>query len=171
MRGGILKRVVYGADQGSVALIAVLSGFPHLLGWIGAIALWGTLMVLLWRRAWGQSGWLARATDIVGALVCSAILAFGIARGIPEQQPRNVWGTDMGHQLHAGFVASCHYGAYGRDVACECLFEKLTGRPPGRTPSGFTMLTQSIRYATQRGDPRWMRQPAAAAVEACRRDA
>jgi hypothetical protein len=142
------------------------------LGWLGAILLWSTLMVLLWRRAWRpELSRLARATDVVGALVCSAILAFGIARGAPERQPRNVWETDQGHQMHRGFVTGCHYGAYGRDVACECLFEELKGRPPGDTPSGFTTLTQSIQYATLRGDPRWMRPQAAAAMRACRRDA
>jgi hypothetical protein len=146
-----------------------LSGVLHVLGWIGAIALWATLMVLLWRRAWQQSGWLTRGTDVLGALVCSAILAAGIVRGIPEQPPRSVWETDQGHQLHAGFVSACRYGAYGRDVACECLFEELKRRPPGNVPSGFTMLSQSIRYATLRGDPHWMGPQAAAAIEACPR--
>jgi hypothetical protein len=162
---------VNGADQRGVVLLAALSEVPRLLGWVGALVLWSTLMFRLWRRAWKQPGRLARATDIVGALVCSAILAFGIVRGAPERQPRNVWETDQGQQMHAGFVAGCRYGAYGRDLPCECLFEELTSAPAGRTPSGFTTLIQSMRYASLRGDPRSMRQPAAAAVEACRRNA
>jgi hypothetical protein len=153
----MLKRAADSADQWSV------------LGWLGAVLLWSTLMVLLWRRAWKQSGRVARVTDIVGALVCSAILAFGIVRGIPERPPRNVWETDQGHQMHIGFVTGCRDGAYGPGVACECLFDELKSRPPGDTPSGFTRLTQSIRYATLRGDPRWVRPRAAAAMQACRR--
>ncbi len=141
-----------------------------MLGWLGAVLLWSTLMVLLVRRARRQTG-LARATDVAGALVCTAILAFGVVRGIPDKAPESVWETAQGRHIEDSFVTTCRAGAYGRGVSCACLFNELTTRPPGSSPSGFTMLVQSLDYATARGDPSTLRPQAAAAMEACRRDA
>jgi hypothetical protein len=135
---------------------------------VAGLVVWSAVMLALWRRGWRQPKRLARATDVTGALVCAAIIAAGLVHWSGDREP-SVWKTDMGREMHVGFLDACRQGAYG-PVACECLFGELTSRPAGSTASGFTDLTQSIRYAVQRGDRRQMRQPAAAATQACRRD-
>jgi len=151
-------------DQRRVPLVASI--WDH---HIAGLVVWSVLMLALWRRAWRQPKRLARATDVVGALVCAALVVFGIANWSPDR-PRSVWDTDQGRQMQAGFLDACRHGAYG-PVACDCLFDELTSRATAATASGFTMLTQSIQYATLRGDASLMSQPAAAAMDACRREA
>ena len=136
------------------------------LGWIGAIALWTALAHWLWRRARRQPGRLARLTDLLGALVCAAVLVFGIVRG-PHDRPHGLWQTAQGRDIREGFFHACQQGLYG-PLACECLFDRLTSGPPGNTATGFTMLGQSIRYGVLRGDLRTIRPEARAAALACR---
>ncbi len=136
------------------------------LGWIGAIALWTAFAHRLWRRARRQPGRLARLTDLLGALVCAAVLVFGIVRG-PHERPRDVWETAQGHEIRAGFFRACQQNYYG-PLACECLFARLTSGPPGNTATGFTMLGQSIRYGVLRDNLRAVRPEARTAVLACR---
>lgn len=147
-----------------------VSDAVRVVSWVARIAIWTIFMAALWRRAWRQSSLHVRVLDGLGALVCAAILLFGLVHGIPERQPRSVWETDSGRQMQASFLSACRHGYYG-SFACDCLFERLTSRPPGSTATGFTMLTQQLRYAELRDDAQQVRSPAAAAVTSCRRGA
>jgi len=146
--------------------IASAHGAGYRAGTIAAPILLAAVAVWLTRRALRQPTRRGRLTDAIAALVCAALLAGAIVRDVSHRDA-GVWDTTQGRQMHASFVAGCRQTSNGA-MDCECLFEHLTARPPGDTPSGFTMLGQSIEYAAQRSDWRLMRPEAREALLACR---
>lgn len=146
--------------------IASAHGAGYRAGTIAAPILLAAATVWLTRRALRQPTRRGRVTDAIVAFVCAALLTGAIVRDVSHKDA-NVWDTTQGRQMHAGFVAGCQQTSHGT-MDCECLFEHLTAGPPGDTPSGFTMLGQSIEYAAQRRDWTLMRPEARAALLACR---
>ncbi|MBS1868549.1 MAG: hypothetical protein JSS99_02700 [Actinobacteria bacterium] len=149
-----------------LAILASAHSAGYRAGQVLAPVAFAAGAIWLVRRARRQPAGRARTTDLIAALVCAVLLVAAVVRALPERQP-GVWESDQGRQIRAGFVAGCQQTANGT-LDCGCLFDHLTGAPPGNTSSGFAMLAQSIQYAVQRGDWSLMRPEAREALLACR---